>query len=102
MPAYWLARAKINDPVAYKRYTDQVPGILQKYGGRALGRGGEYKVLEGETIYERFIVVEFDSMEAAEKCFNSPEYVEAATHRRAEDVATNELVILEGGDATPR
>ena len=25
MPAYWVARAKIDDPVAYKRYTDLFP-----------------------------------------------------------------------------
>ena len=42
------------------------------------------------------------SMADAEACFNSPEYVEAAAHRRVAGVATNELVIVEGGDATPR
>jgi uncharacterized protein (DUF1330 family) len=102
MPAYWLARATINDPEAYKRYTDQVPGILAKYNGRVFARGGDYKVLEGESPYQRFIVVEFDSMADAEACFNSQEYVEAASHRRAPGVAQNELVIVEGGDATPR
>ena len=28
MPAYWVARSKINDPVEYKRYTDLVPAII--------------------------------------------------------------------------
>jgi uncharacterized protein (DUF1330 family) len=102
MPAYWLARSTIKDPVAYKKYTDQVPGILKKFGGRPLARGGEFKVLEGQSPYERFIVVEFDSMADAEACFNSPEYVEAAAHRRAAGVVNNELVIVQGGDATPR
>ncbi len=102
MPAYWLARAKINDPVAYKRYTDPVLDVLADYNARVLSRGSEYKVLEGETQYERFIVVEFDSMEDAEACFNSPGYVEAAKHRRVPGVATNELVIVAGGDSTPR
>jgi uncharacterized protein (DUF1330 family) len=102
MPAYWLARSKITDPVAYKKYTDEVPGILAKFNGRPLARGGEFKVLEGDSPYERFVVVEFDSMADAEACFNSPEYVAAAGHRRVEGVAQNELVIVEGGDATPR
>lgn len=102
MPAYWLARSKIADPVAYKKYTDEVPGILKKFNGRPLARGGDFKVLEGESPYERFIVVEFDSMADAEACFNSPEYVEAAANRRVAGVAQNELVIVEGGDATPR
>ena len=50
MPAYWIARAKINDPVEYKKYTDRVPAILEKYGGRVLARGGRYEVLEGPTV----------------------------------------------------
>ncbi|MBM3558306.1 MAG: DUF1330 domain-containing protein [Alphaproteobacteria bacterium] len=56
--------------------------------------------MEGTTPYERFIAVEFPSMEVAEALFNSPEYVAAAEHRRANGVAMNELVIVEGGDAT--
>ena len=43
MTAYWVARAKINDPVAYKKYTDRVPAILEKYHGRVLARGGDYR-----------------------------------------------------------
>ena len=33
MPAYWVARSKINDPIEYKKYTDLVPGIIAKFGG---------------------------------------------------------------------
>ena len=42
MRAYWLARSTINDPVAYKKYTDEVPDILKKYGGRPFARGGAF------------------------------------------------------------
>jgi|TARA_A100001037_G_C15064677_1_gene596426 uncharacterized protein (DUF1330 family) len=102
MPAYWLARSTINDPVEYKKYTDHIPSIMEKYNGRIFARGGDNKVLEGETPYERFVVIEFDSLADAEACFNSPEYVDAAKHRRVPGVAQNELVIVDGGDATPR
>ena len=47
MPAYWVARAKINDPVAYKRYTDLVPGIVAAHGGVVKARGGDYQIMEG-------------------------------------------------------
>src|SRR6266850_394059 len=40
MPAYWVARAKITDPALYKRYTDRVPDIIDRYGGKVLARGG--------------------------------------------------------------
>ena len=46
MPAYWVARAKVNDPVEYKKYADRVPAILAKYGAKVLTRGGRYQILE--------------------------------------------------------
>ena len=36
MPAYWIARSRIDDPVAYKRYTDLVPGIIKQHESEAL------------------------------------------------------------------
>ena len=47
MPAYWVARSKINDPVEYKKYTDLVPGIIAKFGGKVLARGGRFQIMEG-------------------------------------------------------
>jgi uncharacterized protein (DUF1330 family) len=101
MPAYWLARSKINDPVEYKKYTDQVPGIIAKYHGKVLARGGKYRIMEGPDTFHRFIVIEFPSMEQAVACFESPEYQAAAAYRR-DGAGIVENVIVEGGDATPR
>jgi uncharacterized protein (DUF1330 family) len=99
MPAYWVARSRINDPVEYKKYTDRVPGILKKYGGKVLARGGRYKILEGPEKFHRFVVIEFPSLEQAVKCHESPEYREAAAFRQGGGGEV-ELVIVEGGDAT--
>ena len=99
MPAYWLARSKIIDPVEYKKYTDQVPGIIAKYKGKVLARGGKYQIMEGPDTFHRFIVIEFPTMEQAVACFESPEYVAAAAHRRT-GAGIVENVIVEGGDAT--
>ena len=63
MTAYWVARSKVNDPEGYKRYTDLVPDILKKYGGKALSRGGDYKINEGPEYFNRFILIEFPSMD---------------------------------------
>ena len=100
MTAYWIARAKIHDPAEYKKYTDQVPAILAKYNGKVLARGAEYKTLEGAEIFERYVVIEFPSLDDAESCFNSDEYQSAAAFRRADGVAQNELTIVAAGDAT--
>lgn len=102
MTAYWVARAKINDPVEYKKYTDLVPGILARHGGKVLARGAEHKTLEGPEVFERYVVIEFPSLDAAETCFNSAEYREAAAFRRANGAGQNELTIVASGDATPQ
>ncbi len=82
MPAYWIARARIFDPVEYKKYTDRVPPIMAKYGGRILARGGRYQINEGPADFSRFVLIEFDSLEQGVACFNSPEYEVAASFRR--------------------
>jgi len=101
MPAYWIARAKIDDPVQYKKYTDRVPAIVAAHGGKVLARGGRYRIMEGPETFHRFIVIEFPTMEAAIGCFESKAYQEAAAFRRG-GAGIVENVIVEGGDATPR
>jgi uncharacterized protein (DUF1330 family) len=105
MPAYWVAHAKINDPVEYKKYTDLVPAIVKKFGGTVLARGGRYKINEGPSDFHRLhrhIVIEFPTFEDAVACFESPEYQQAAAFRRSNGVGDVENVIVDGGDATPR
>jgi len=101
MPAYWIARSKINDPVEYKKYTDCVPEIIAKYGGKVLARGGRFQVMEGADKFHRFIVIEFPSFEKGVACFTSAEYDEAAAFRR-DGAGEVETIIVEGGEATPQ
>ena len=100
MPAYWVARARITDPVAYKKYTDRVPDIIARHGGTVLARGGRYRIMEGPETFHRFVVIEFPTLEQGVACFESPEYQEASTFRR-NGGGIVELVMVEGGDATP-
>jgi len=97
--AYWLARARIDDPVEYKKYTDLVPAIIAKHGGKVLARGGKYQIMEGPHDFHRFVVIEFPDLETAKACFESPEYVAAASFRRA-GAGVVENVLVESGDAT--
>ena len=100
MPAYWVARARIVDPVAYKKYTDLVPGIIAKWGGKVLARGGRYELLEGPDKFRRFVVIEFPTFEQGVACFRSPEYDAAAAFRRA-GAGEVETIMVDAGDATP-
>jgi uncharacterized protein (DUF1330 family) len=95
MIAYWVARAKVNNPDQYKKYTERVPGILQKFGGRILARGGRFRILEGSEKFHRFVVIEFPSFEKAVACYESVEYVEAALHRKKDGASELEIVIVE-------
>jgi len=101
MSAYWIARSRIDEPVAYKKYTDLVPAIIEQYGGKVLARGGKYQVMEGPQTFQRFIVIEFPSLEQGVACFESKEYQAAAAFRRSGGGIV-ENVIVEGGDATVR
>ena len=99
MAAYWLSRCVVNDPVQYKKYTDRVPAIIAAHGGKVLARGGRYQIMEDPEVFHRFVVIEFPTLEAGVACFQSPEYVEAASFRRG-GAGIVENVIVEGGDAT--
>jgi len=101
MPAYWVARARINDPIEYKKYTDRVPDIIAKYGGKVLARGGRFQIMEGPDKFHRFVVIEFPSFELGVACFTSAEYEEAAAFRRS-GAGEVETIIVEGWEATPR
>jgi uncharacterized protein (DUF1330 family) len=95
MAAYWVAHSTVNHPDQYRKYAELVPGILQKFGGRFLARGGKFKILEGSEKFQRFIVIEFPSFENAVAGHQSPEYLEAAAHRREDGVSELEIVIVE-------
>ena len=99
MPAYWVARARITDPAAYKKYTDRVPDIITRYGGTVLARGGRYRIMEGPETFHRFVVIEFPTLEQGVACFESPEYQEASAFRR-NGGGIVELVMVESGDPT--
>jgi uncharacterized protein (DUF1330 family) len=100
MPAYWITRSKINDPVEYKKYTDLVPDILAKYSGTVLARGGRFQVMGGPEKFARFVVIEFPTFEQGVACFQSDEYNKAAAFRRKNGAGEVETVMLEGLEAT--
>jgi uncharacterized protein (DUF1330 family) len=99
MPAYWVARSKINDPVEYKKYTDRIPAIIARFGGKVLARGGRFQIMEGPHKFQRFVVIEFPTFEQGVACFTSAEYDAAAAFRR-NGAGEVETIMVDGGDAT--
>ncbi|MCZ6665193.1 MAG: DUF1330 domain-containing protein [Gammaproteobacteria bacterium] len=94
MPAYLIARVEISDPERYSSYTAVSPGVVEKFGGRFIVRGGDVVTLEGSESSVRWIVVEFSSVETARKFYDSPDYTAARALRAG--AADAEFVVLEG------
>jgi uncharacterized protein (DUF1330 family) len=94
MPAYVIVETDIHDPEQYEQYKAASPGAVAAGGGRFLVRGGELAVLEGDWQPSRLVLVEFESLEAAKRWYESPEYQEAKKLR--EGAANLRMVAVEG------
>jgi uncharacterized protein (DUF1330 family) len=94
MAGYIIARVKVTDPEKYQDYTAVSPGLIAKYGGRFIVRGGETATLEGPEETGRIVVVEFDSLEQAKAMYQSEEY-QAAIKLRA-GAATAQFIAVAG------
>ena len=75
-------RRYIPDPDRYEEYIKLTPAAIDKYGGRFIVRGGDTEILEGEQRFERFVLLEFDSMQQARAWYNSAEYQNARIIRQ--------------------
>jgi len=76
MPAVLIADIDVRDPETYSRYRSANPEIVRKFGGRYLAVGGEVRVLEGDWVPRRTVIIEFPDMAAIEAFYGSPEYAE--------------------------
>jgi uncharacterized protein (DUF1330 family) len=94
MSAYVIAEIEITDPAAYEDYRKQVPGVIAKYGGKYVVRGGKVESLEGGWSPKRMAVVEFPSMDQALKFYRSPEYAPLLKIRQK--ASKGKLIIVEG------
>jgi uncharacterized protein (DUF1330 family) len=93
--AYWIAHVTVTDPDPYALYARGATEVFAAHGARVLARGGRVVGLEGES-HPRNVVIEFDSLEAAQACYDSPEYQAARAHRIGAGDA--QIMLLEGAD----
>jgi uncharacterized protein (DUF1330 family) len=95
MSAYVLVSVEVTDPDAYREYTAQTPGTVERYGGRFVVRGGQYETLEGDWSPQRIVVLEFPSVEQAKRWYNSTEYQRILPIRQRNS-RTEFLTVVEG------
>jgi uncharacterized protein (DUF1330 family) len=94
MSVYMIVEITVKNSELYSRYVEQVPQVVDKYGGRYLIRGGRATSLSGNWNPERIILLEFETVEQLQKCFGSPDYREIALLR--EQSITSKSIIVEG------
>ena len=94
MAAYVIGEIEVTDAALYEDYRKQVAATVQNHGGRFVVRGGRVEALEGGWSPKRLVVLEFPSMEQAQKWYRSSEYAPLITLRQR--ASRGRLVLVEG------
>jgi uncharacterized protein (DUF1330 family) len=94
MTGYVIVQVEVEDATRYERYKQLAQDSVAAYGGRYIVRGGTVETLEGSWRPSRLVVLEFPSVAAARRWWNSQEYEEGKALRQA--CASTEMVLVEG------
>lgn len=82
MPAYALAELEVTNREAMAPYIEAVEDTITAHGGRFLVRAGATEVQEGGLgEYPIKVVLEFPSLEAGKRWYNSEAYQAILPHR---------------------
>jgi uncharacterized protein (DUF1330 family) len=94
MPAFVIVDVEVLDPVRYEAYKTMVPATIAKFGGRFLARGGKVETLEGDWSPQRFVILEFPSVQQAKAWHDSVDYAPAKSLRH--QTAQSRMIVVEG------
>jgi uncharacterized protein (DUF1330 family) len=92
VPGYVIANYTIHDQEKIEKYREAVRPVIQQFGGKLLVADRDAKV-KGSP-HQVMVVIEFDSVEAEQRWWESPEYG-AIKHYR-EDASEGWVAILPG------
>ena len=90
---YIIGHITVRYPEDYKEYIERDTPILEGLGAKFIVRGGQSEIVEGET-FERHVVIEFESYEAAKRAYHDPDYQVVAEIRRRS--ADSTILLVEG------
>jgi uncharacterized protein (DUF1330 family) len=94
MAGYLIANLDITDPAKFAEYREKVVSVIERFGGRYLVRGGEVRRVEGNLPLHRLVVLEFPTLDAAQRFYDSAEYQPLIKLRLAS--TRSDLVLVEG------
>ena len=72
--AYLIGQISVTNPEGYGLYASKVPQTIADAGGRYVVRGGHATQVEGQSLGDRNVVIEFPSRDAAQAWYDGPAY----------------------------
>ncbi len=94
MAAYIIVQIEVTDPEAFATYRQQVPAVIEQFGGEYVVRGGDQEVLEGEWPRPRTVVLKFPSMDQAKAWHASAAYEGPKALRQS--ASKGSMIVVEG------
>lgn len=93
---YVIVTEDIHDPAEMAEYSKASAPTLTEHGAKVLSVDSDPRVLEGQWHGTRTVMLEFESVEAAQAWYDSKGYQDALPLRQA--AATSNAVVLTGFD----
>lgn len=94
MKGYVIFQESVFDQAEFDRYKSMSPQSIETFGGTFVVRGGPVEPLEGEFTFERVVVIEFPTVDAARSWYHSDEYADAKELRLK--ISSGQAVLVEG------
>ena len=94
MSAYLIADLTIQNANSFAAYVKVAGPLIDKFGGRVIARSDAAVALEGVPP-DHFVIVQFDSMDAAKRFYHSAEY-RAPLQQRLGGIATGRVFLVAG------
>ncbi len=91
---YVVANVRFSSPERAQEYGRRVPAVIDRYGGRYLARGGPAEMIEGDWPVAYVTLIEFPSLDDANRWYESEEY-RAIKLLRVSD-AQSQIMFVEG------
>jgi uncharacterized protein (DUF1330 family) len=96
MAVYLIIDITIIDPDVYGQFVEQVPVVVEQFGGHYLARSNEVSTAVGDWRPERMVLIQFDSIDQVQEFFASPAYLALVPLR--EQSAITRAIIVESSE----
>jgi uncharacterized protein (DUF1330 family) len=94
MSAYMVADLTVQNAEGFAAYVKVAGPLIEKFGGRVVARSDAAEALEGVPP-NHFVVIQFDSIDAAKRFYRSDDY-RTPLQQRLAGLATGRVFLVAG------